>query len=230
MCAFPSADCNGYAVRCGDDVVLIDSGAGSATQALLAELECDGIPRGSLTTLLLTHGHLDHSGGAAFLSRELGLRVLCSAETAAALSAGDEEYISLAAAKRAGLYSADARLQPCRVDEVLHDGQIWTIGDVTIQAVQTPGHSDDHFAYLVQTPTELLAFVGDAVFHGGRVILQDTWDCRPAAYAASLRLLAAMPIDGLFPGHGVWSLARGADQVRLALPSLERLLLPPNAL
>jgi glyoxylase-like metal-dependent hydrolase (beta-lactamase superfamily II) len=223
------SDCNAYAVECDGEVLLIDAGVGIQTELLLRNLGADGIQTEQISTLLLTHGHLDHSGGASWLHERLGLEVIASLETAAALETGDEDAISLGAAKRAGIYDAAVSLHACPVARRLQGGEIWKVRDVTIRAMRTPGHSDDMLSFLLQTPSELLAFTGDTVFHGGRIALQDTHDCRPPHYSRSLRALAALPIDGFFPGHGIWSLARGAAQIQSSLRHLDRLLLPPNA-
>jgi glyoxylase-like metal-dependent hydrolase (beta-lactamase superfamily II) len=209
--------------------LLIDAGVGIDNESLLRNLAFDGVLADQVSALLLTHGHLDHFGGAFWLHERLGLEVIASRETAAALETGDEEAISLGAAKRAGIYDAAISLHTCPVTRKLLGGEIWKVGNVTIQAMRTPGHSDDMLSFLVQTPSELLAYTGDTVFHGGRIALQDTYDCRPVDYARSLRALAKLPIDGFFPGHGIWALAWGAVQIRSSLQHLDRLLLPPNA-
>jgi hydroxyacylglutathione hydrolase len=222
-------DCNAYAIDCGGEVVLIDAGVGVETEKLLSNLEKDGVTSTNITTLLLTHAHLDHSGGAYWLREKLALRIAAFTETAQVMRSANEEAISLAAAKRAGIYAQNMHLRACPVDTELHGGERWDLGDVTIHAIRSPGHSRDMMSYLVQTPDSLLAFTGDTVFYGGKIAIQDIPDCIPAQYSSSLRELAAWPIDGLFPGHGIWSLNRGAKQVRASLPYLDRLLLPPNA-
>ena len=68
-------DCNVYALRCGDEYVLIDSGTGVETQRIVEVLKSDGIPLDRVRRLMLTHYHLDHSGGAAALREALGLEV-----------------------------------------------------------------------------------------------------------------------------------------------------------
>ena len=225
-----SRDCNAYAVRCGEQIVLIDSGVGVESERVIQELRNDGLDPATVTTLLLTHTHLDHAGGAKWLRDALGLRVVASATGARALESADENAISLGAAKRAGIYPPDFPFPACPVDLVLAEETVWEVGDCRIRALPTPGHSGDMVSYVIESPEGLLAFTGDTVFHGGRVIVQCTHDCEPAPYAQSLRLLAGLPIDGLYPGHGIWSVARGAEQVRQALPWLDRLLMPPNAL
>jgi hydroxyacylglutathione hydrolase len=223
------SDCNAYALNCDGEFLLIDAGVGIETERLLQNLELDGVALNTISALLLTHGHLDHSGGARWLHDALELEVIASVKTAARVEDGDEEAISLPAARRSGIYGHENRLNACPISRKLLPGETWTVGDVAITAFATPGHSEDMTSYLVQTPDELLAFTGDTVLHAGRIILQDTYDCCPADYARSLRQLAALPIDGLFPGHGIWSLKRGAKQVRASLTYLDQLLLPPNA-
>jgi glyoxylase-like metal-dependent hydrolase (beta-lactamase superfamily II) len=209
--------------------VLVDSGTGGSS-AVRDSLAADGIDPASLHALLLTHGHLDHAGGAAALHRDIGVPVWCSPETAAAIEAGDEEAMSLAAAKRAGVYKDDVRFQACPVARQLDDGETIPLGDSSLRVIRTPGHSHDMLTFLFETPDGLLAFPGDTVFHNGRVLMSATWDCQPLAYAASIRKLASLDIDGLYPGHSIWSVRNGAEQVRLCLPFLDRLLMPPNLL
>jgi glyoxylase-like metal-dependent hydrolase (beta-lactamase superfamily II) len=222
-------DCNAYAIDCGDEVFLIDAGVGRETDQIVSNLERDGIASNRISTLLLTHAHLDHSGGAYWLYENLGVNIIASVETAATMKSGDETAISLPAAKRAGVYDDDMVLRACPVARALNGGEQWTQGDATIHAVRSPGHSLDMMSFFFQTSTALLAFTGDTVFHEGAIAVQNIPDCIPSDYARSLRELATWPIDGFFPGHGIWSVARGSAQVRKSLPYLDRLLLPPNA-
>jgi glyoxylase-like metal-dependent hydrolase (beta-lactamase superfamily II) len=57
-------DCNVYALRCGSRYFLIDTGVGLGTDRILSELESGKIQPAQAEGILLTHGHLDHSGGA----------------------------------------------------------------------------------------------------------------------------------------------------------------------
>ena len=68
-------DCNVYAIDGGGEFALIDSGCGIETGQLIENMKLDGIPLERVTLLLLTHGHLDHSGGARSLRDRLGLQI-----------------------------------------------------------------------------------------------------------------------------------------------------------
>jgi hydroxyacylglutathione hydrolase len=223
-------DCNAYAVRCGESYVLIDCGVGVGTGRLLENLRQDGIAPEALSLVLLTHAHLDHSGGACFLHDTLRVPVACSEIAAAALQAGDAAAISLDCAKRLGLYAHEFEFRACPVSRRLSDGEVLDCGGVPVTALSTPGHSRDMMTYLFDIAGQKLAFCGDTVFLGGRILISTTYDCSPHEYEASLRRLADLPIDGLFPGHYAWCLSGGREQIRKTLPFLDRLLLPPNIL
>ncbi len=223
------ADCNAYAARCGEaGYILIDSGAGIDTGRILEVLREDGIDARAIQALLLTHYHLDHCGGAAALRDALGIEVWAGPLTAAVVSAGDEESISLAAAKRAGIYPAEVKLAPCPIGRILHSGAPIAIGDASVMPVATPGHSRDMTCYLLRHQTRGMLFAGDMIFAGGRISLQDTWDCDVPACTRSLRALARMEFDLLFPGHGAWRLRDAKQDVAEAMSFLDKLLLPPN--
>ena len=222
------SDCNVYAVRCGEEYWLIDAGAGQETDRLLENLCADGVAPERVRRLLLTHGHLDHSGGARWLRERCHLQVCASIETAKALASGDEEAISLAAAKRAGIYPANFPFEPCPVDCVYDGGEVWDFTGGSIEVLRTPGHSRDMLSYLIRLNGRLLLFGGDTIFHGGRILLSDVYDCDVPAYCRSIRLLANYRIDALFPGHMMWTVRDAHAHVQKAVEHLGRLLLPPN--
>ncbi|MEP6533680.1 MAG: MBL fold metallo-hydrolase [Bryobacteraceae bacterium] len=223
-----SHDCNAYALRCGDEYVLIDSGVGIETERIINVLKSDGIPLDRVRRLLLTHYHLDHSGGAARLQELLGLDVWAGPITAPVLTAGDEESISLARAKRAGVYPTSVNFSPCPVANVFAPGIPFQIADVEILPIAAPGHSRDMVCFLVHEPGRTVLFTGDVIFYGGRISLQDTHDCDVPAYCDSIRMLSEIRYDMIFPGHGLWSVHDAQRHVQDAMKFIDRLLLPPG--
>jgi hydroxyacylglutathione hydrolase len=219
-------DCNVYGIDCGGEFVLIDAGVGRETETIIENLVSDGIQLSQVKHLFLTHGHLDHSGGAAYLRETLKLQVGASRETARAVEQGDERSISLDKAKAAGGYPADFQLRVCPIDQLLCEGQ--RLGTCELEVIATPGHSHDLLSFCLRTEHVRVLFTGDTLFFGGQVLLSNIYDCNVQEYVSSLRKLERYDFDGLFPGHGLWAVKGGRSHLKTATEALDRLLLPRN--
>jgi hydroxyacylglutathione hydrolase len=222
-------DCHVYLLDGGDECALIDAGGGRDTAGILAQIEGDGIDPRRVRTLLLTHAHADHAAGAAALRERLGLKVLASPTVAGYVREGDERAISLDVARRAGVYPTEFVFPPCPVDGELADGATVRVGDLTLEAVETPGHAVGHLSYVLRRNGLTSVFCGDAVFFGGKILLQGTWDCSVQDSIRSVERLAALSVDGLFPGHLTFVLRQGRRQIARAMDAIANLL-PPSQL
>ncbi len=71
------------------------------------------------------------------------------------------------------------------------------VGDHTFELLHTPGHSKGQIA--VHIPEERVVFTGDTIFNGCQ-----TWvnEANPDQWLASLRVLEALEVDHVIPGHG----------------------------
>jgi hydroxyacylglutathione hydrolase len=221
-------DCNVFMVDSGDGWLMFDAGAGRDDARVEAVLAADGIAPRDIRHLFITHGHADHSGGAAHVRAISGCTVHAAALTADWMSSGNEDAISLGKAKRAGVYPLDYVYRPCPVDSIVTPGVAVRVGDVTVEPVATPGHSRDHTSYLVTTPSRRLLIAGDALFHGGKVAIQDIEDCNIAATCRTVRTLAALEFDALLSGHLAFSLRDGHRHAVTALGYVEALHVPPS--
>lgn len=220
-------DCHVYLVAGGTELALVDAGGGRAPDAILANVRAAGFDPGAIGSILLTHGHGDHAAGAAALAARLpSARLRATALVARWLADGDEMALSIAAGRAAGLYPSDFRLEPCAVDGDLADDTVVTVGDVALRAIDTPGHCDGHVSLLLDEDGRRDLLAGDAIFDRGRVALQPLHDCRLDRLVATLRRLRALPLDGLFAGHGEPVVADAAADVERANAALDRLRLP----
>ena len=202
-------DCNVFMLDSGAGLVLFDAGAGCDPDRILDEIRAGGADPRAITTLYLTHGHADHSGGVEPLRKHLpDVRVIAGPRTADLLAAADERLISLDRA-RGRIYPHDYVWTAPDVDAVIQPGVPQQVGDLAITFVDTPGHSDDHGSYLVRHADWAALVSGDALFADGKVYLQDIVDCSVSKTVASLQTLADLAFDRLLPGHGAFSLAEG---------------------
>ena len=91
------------------------------------------------------------------------------------------------------------------------------VGRAVIQILETPGHSADHCCYRVETGGSSLLIAGDAIFEGGKIVLQDIPDCSVAATLdLAIRRLAGLEFQSFLPGHGGFSLHDGMRHVARA--------------
>jgi hydroxyacylglutathione hydrolase len=221
-------DCHVYRLDGGDECALVDAGGGRDVSAILRQIQLDGLELKRVRKLLLTHAHADHAGGAAGLREALGLRVCASPVAASYLRDGDERASSLDVARLAGVYPADFAFRACPVDEELADGAIVSVGDLQVEAVDTPGHASGHVCYVLRHSGLVSAFSGDALFFGGRILLQNTWDCSVQESVRSVERLAGLSLDGLYPGHMTFAVRDGRREVEKAMQSIRALLPPPQ--
>jgi hydroxyacylglutathione hydrolase len=119
---------------------------------ILAAIAEEGV---TVDKLLLTHGHIDHAGGAAELAKKLDVPIEGPhAEDAFLL----EELPGQA--QRYGFPLA-ASFIPGRW---LNDGDTVQIGEEVLTVLHTPGHTPGHVVYF--SPAAKLALVGDVLFRG----------------------------------------------------------------
>lgn len=206
---------------------MVDTGAGLSAPDVRRALEKSGLQPEDLTGVLLTHAHGDHAGGAAELLAEGVPVVFGGAATARALATGDEHRTGVARAREAGIYPADFRLGALPV-QPLSDSECLDFDDLRVRAIATPGHSADHFSFSIETGSRSYLLAGDAVFWGGKILLQDLPDVSLSDCAASCRRLAAEHFDALLPGHGMLALTDADKHLESAAATFEVGRVPAN--
>jgi len=223
-------DAHVYLLDGGDAVALVDCGMGTerGMERVLARVSNAGIDPAGIGSLFLTHFHTDHAGGAAYYRERLALQVAIGRDAQPALEGGDHRATAFAAARDAGVFPADYEYPPCPVDDPLDDGDVRTVGRLTVRYIATPGHCFAHGSYLVTGGEHAYLLAGDAVFAGGKLFLQATPDCDVAASIASLRRLGEEEFGALLPGHGAIALTGGRDHLGQALAAVDQLRLPGN--
>jgi len=219
-----------YLVREAGGFIVIDSGAGRSVEQILANVRTDGFDPHLIRWLYLTHAHGDHAGGgAAWRERLPDVRIAVAAEAAGWLARADEEATGVDRARVAGIFPDDFRLRPFEVDRELADGdRIELDTGVTMTVAATPGHAAGHLSFVLDDGPQRTLFSGDALFPGGRILLQDTWDCDLRATLRSVERLAALGAADLFAGHLGPVVGGASDHLRIALDRIAGLNPPPN--
>ncbi|MFN8591532.1 MAG: MBL fold metallo-hydrolase [Thermomicrobiales bacterium] len=223
-------DCHIYLIDGGDELALIDCGMadGNSVERILSNIRAEGLDPAKLSTIIATHYHMDHVGGAARFRDRLGVDVIAPAGAAHALRTGDERAVALDMAKAAGFYAQDYRFEPVAVARELHEADRIKVGNLELDVFDTPGHCDGHASYLLHGKERRYLFAGDAVFAGGKVVLQNIHDCSIQKSAASIAKLSALEFDALLPGHAAIVLDDGMKHVAVAQQACQSLFVPKN--
>ncbi len=218
-----------------DGLALIDPGLEANVEAILKTVDALGFQRRAIRWVINTHAHFDHAQADAHFQR-LGAKVLVGRGDAAAV-----EKATGVTAKYVLGAAQSAAYPTLTVDRVLDDGEDIRIGDKTLVAIATPGHTPGSTCYRLELDGMNVLFGGDTILFDYRLGAQATPYIDNAAYLASLNKLAryfTYPLvrgrwDMLLPGHGTIVLDRayadvikGVRQVQWALANGE----PINAL
>jgi len=197
-------DSNIYLVN-AEKPILIDTGTGSHHREVITKLKGIINPK-KVNTIILTHRHFDHTGGAEGLQSELDADLLIHETAADALRNGDD--ITTAA-------RAFGKKFPKLDVKAIKEGDIIDLGDMKLEVLHTPGHSICSIALFYEERKTL--FPGDTVYTDGGI---GRWDLPTGNYdelVVSIRRLDALKVQNLYPGHGPYSKGEGARHVSLGL-------------
>ena len=140
---------NCYIVGCetSKNAVVIDPGA-EASRILMTLAD----ERLTLKYILNTHGHFDHVGANKELKEATGADILIHASDAPMLS----DLSSLAMSMGMSVENSPPP------DRNIEDGDLITLGDITLTVIHTPGHSPGGVSFF----TDKFVFAGDTLFAG----------------------------------------------------------------
>jgi glyoxylase-like metal-dependent hydrolase (beta-lactamase superfamily II) len=149
----------------------------------------DAVRGESVTHILVTHTHRDHSPAVPAIKAATGATVYAQGPHRAArpLHAGEAPRMEA---------SNDLDFRP---DVALADGEVVSGDGFTLEAIATPGHTANHMAFALREGN--LVFSGDHVMGWSTTIVAPP-DGAMSDYMASLDKLARRAEPVYLPGHG----------------------------
>lgn len=129
---------------------LVDPG-GEAEKLIEAVEQADA----TLEQVLLTHGHIDHIGGAADVAAHFGVPIVGPHRA-------DEQLIQGVAAQAAMFGMAGVKVP--KIDRWLEGGDTVDVGTLTFDVLFTPGHAPGHVIFVNHSHKFIV--MGDVLFQG----------------------------------------------------------------
>jgi len=137
--------------------VVVDPG-GDVDQ-ILAAIDRAGV---AVERIWLTHGHLDHAGGAAELQE--ALRARAGEPTAVPIEGPDRRDEFLLQGLQAQGSAYGFAMRDVMPDRWLHEGEHVALGEHRFDVLHCPGHTPGHVVFINHAAR--FALVGDVLFQG----------------------------------------------------------------
>lgn len=195
---------NAFIVEASDQLYVIDSGRNSDIKTVLKSLLNLQSESGKTAHwLILTHTHYDHSGGAAELKKELGLKVVVGKPEVRFLKHGFTplpegtniltDWVSDLGRQMSG---KGFEYTPVRANKSLsHEWEV----DPAIRVIMTPGHTKGSVSIVVN---DEVAIVGDTLSGLDQSHIMPPYADDINDLLGSWGKLLATPCHSFLPGHG----------------------------
>lgn len=182
-------DCCVYLVDGGAELALIDAGAGAGFHRIVANIQKTGLDPERLSTLILTHCHIDHSAGIPDFVRRFGVKVVAHQAAAEILASRD--------AVRTAAVWYDLEVPEITVAEIFSTPEHrLRVGDQELVLLHTPGHSPDSISVYLDRGGQRILFGQD--IHGP---FHPALGSDVALWRQSMEKLLALEADILCEGH-----------------------------
>ncbi|RZM19809.1 MAG: subclass B3 metallo-beta-lactamase [Sphingomonas sp.] len=185
-----------YLIKTSAGAILIDGTLAENAGMIERNIANAGVRPRDVKLILVTHAHFDHAAGVAALKRATGARVVAGARDVRALETGvppgETSYGVI-------------RFPPVHVDRGVHDGDKVTLGNVTLTARATPGHTPGCTTWTMRIPAKPrpldVVFPCSVSVAGNRLIGNRAYPGIVADYRRSIAMLGTLHADILLPSH-----------------------------
>jgi len=209
---------NWIVVRDQRGFILIDSGYPSDRPLVLESIRHLGLHPGDARAVLITHGHVDHTGSAEHFSASYGIPVLCAPEELAHVQGREKHQVTfgkvIVRAWRPRVFrwmmhvikAGALKAKPATQAQAWDTEKLRSLPG-SPEAILLPGHTPGNVALFL--PEAGAIAVGDSFVSGhpisrktGPQMLHRMYHSDPAAALAATRRLAGINASVILPGHG----------------------------
>jgi metallo-beta-lactamase class B len=191
-----------YLVTSSNGLILINSDLEQNVPQIKASIEQLGFKFSDVKILLISHAHFDHDAGSAKIKALTGAKyMVMDADVPVVESGGKLDF----------QYGSDASslYPPAHVDRVLHDGDEVTLGDATLVAHLTPGHTKGCTTWTMKVKegakTYDVVIVGSPNVNAGYTLVGNAqYPAIAQDFQKTFRVLKALPCDIFLGAHGAY--------------------------
>ncbi|HEY8748280.1 MAG TPA: subclass B3 metallo-beta-lactamase, partial [Tepidisphaeraceae bacterium] len=194
-----SKDLATYLITTPQGHILINSGFERTVPLIAKSVTSLGFKMTDVKILLASHAHSDHVAGHARLKALTGAAVyVMTGDDSVIATGGQGQY----------LYT-ESRWPPCKVDRVLNDGEQVTLGDVTLTAHRTPGHTRGNTTWTWPVhdagKTYNVVVIGSPnVNPGYQLVNNKDYPQIADDFAQTFKVLNSLPCDIFLGAHGAY--------------------------
>ncbi|MBV8316730.1 MAG: MBL fold metallo-hydrolase [Planctomycetaceae bacterium] len=186
---------NIYLIDGGSEYALIDVGFLDELPEVLELIRQMDFSLSACKMILATHADVDHTQGLARAREVLKCKVATHPKSVGPLQDGDEVMTYA----RIDAQNIHIPMPRCKVDLMIDEGDVMTIGDQTLEVWSTPGHTAGQLSFR-RGP---LLFSGDNIFRDGCVgVIDAHHGSNLVDFIASLRRIRDCDAEFLLPSHG----------------------------
>lgn len=189
-----------YLITTPEGHILINSDLEANVPMIRASMESLGFKFNDIRILLISHAHADHCGASATIKRLTGAKYM--------VMEGDVDVVE-SGGKSDFYYGNDpsALFPPTKVDRVLRDGDEVKLGDATLKAHLTPGHTKGCTTWTMKvndgSKSRDVVIVGSPNVNPGYKLVQNTIYPRIADdFEQTFRVLKSLSCDYFLGAHG----------------------------
>jgi metallo-beta-lactamase class B len=186
-----------YLIATSGGLILLDGGLVTTAPQIRSNVARLGFALGDVRILLNSHAHTDHAGGLAQLKAWTGAQLVASEPEAPLLAAGGAGPLA---------YGDTGAFPPIRADRQIPDGGQVTLGETTLTAHLTPGHTRGCTTWTMKVADQGklydVVFVGSAsVLQAYRLVDRPSYPGIAADFAHTFAVMAALPCDVFLGSH-----------------------------
>lgn len=185
-----------YLITTSKGHILINSSFDRTVPIIKANVEKLGFKFSDIKILLASHAHDDHVAGHAMIQKMTGAKVY--------VMRGDDDVV---ASGGKGMYLYKSRWTPVKVDRILEDGEEVQLGEATLKARLTPGHTRGCTTWTMEASDKgrklAVIIIGSPnVNPGFQLVKNRDYPGIASDYARAFEVWRSLPCDIYLGAHG----------------------------